>query len=109
MIEMERIPTERIMDLRSRILGFLGKNVTRQTIGNLAIEAMVVRGLIETIEEKGEPSKELKEATRELRDIEKTIISLYMMTPSSEKNRSWTKLSEDYSRNHKLYYGVGER
>ena len=109
MIQVERVPMERIVDLRSRLLSVLGRNVSRSTIGNMAIEAMLIRDLMGSIEEKGTPSKDLKEAARELRNVEKTIISLYMMASSGDRKRSWNRLSEDYTRSHEPFYGVGER
>ncbi len=94
MINNMEASEERVEYLRSRIVEAFQSEEEDKNIGNLALEIILLRNEYE--DAKDESSKKI---LKELRDLEKTLISLYMMGKLDVPD-----LKEYKSRNYRIFH-----
>jgi hypothetical protein len=91
-MEIESSNFERIEYLRSRVARMYSSGISSCELGNVALELLAIRNDLETKSDKL-PKEKLKKFMQSLRELEKTVISLYMLNMLSEKRRQGI---EDY-------------
>jgi hypothetical protein len=85
-MQIETDQFKKIAYLRSRVAEMYGSGVNSSELGNVALELLAIRNDLET--KSDELSKEkLEKFTQSLRELEKTVISLYMLSMLSDNKQ----------------------
>lgn len=83
-MQIEHEQFKRIEYLRSRVADMYSSGINSSELGNIALELLALRNELETKPSKL-PKGKLKKFKQSLRELEKTVISLYMLNMLSEK------------------------
>lgn len=97
-MQVEYANFERIELLRVRVTEMYRAGINFPELGTIALELLTIRNELET-KSAEMPKENLKKFTHALRELEKTVISLYMLNLLSEKrqHRIEDYLFRDYS------------
>jgi len=100
MMQLEHEQFKRIDYLRSRVAEMYSSGIKSSELGTIALELLAIRNDLETKTNKL-PREKLKKYRQSLRELEKTVISLYMLNMLSEHRQHGI---EDYvSQKYSIY------
>src|SRR4030067_2849628 len=85
-MQIEHEEFKRIEYLRSRVAELYSSGSSSCELGNVALELLAARNDLETKSSKL-PKEDLKKYMNSLRELEKTVISLYILNVLSTKKR----------------------
>jgi hypothetical protein len=84
MLSEERYTPERISRIQSRIAAFLSKGATPTELGDVALEILIARNDLESRQEKGAKTSDVRKVIEQLKALEKAVISIYIMSTYSK-------------------------
>jgi hypothetical protein len=83
-MQIEHEQFQRIEYLRSRVADMYSSGSDSYELGNIALEILAIRNNLET-KSKKIPREKLEKYMKSLHELEKTVISLYMLNMINEK------------------------
>ena len=79
MFSEEKFGSNRIGTLRNRITVMYTHGTSPKELGDAALEILIARNEVESMLEKDPKNAKIREVIRQLRQLEKALISLYVM------------------------------